>query len=56
MGVLNRTARNPLGYRPDTLALSEMMQTFMINYVNTGNPNEGTGECPEFTIRDRADH
>jgi carboxylesterase type B len=44
MGVLNRTARNPLGYRPDTVALSEMMQTFLINYVNTGDPNEGTGE------------
>jgi hypothetical protein len=42
MGVLDRNARNPLGYRPETLALSKMMQTFLINYDNTGNPNEGT--------------
>jgi hypothetical protein len=38
-GVLNRTARNPLGNRPSDLDLSREMQEYWIRFVNDLTPN-----------------
>jgi carboxylesterase type B len=40
-GVLERTARGALSYRPSHEELSKLMQIYLINFVNTLDPNSG---------------